>query len=48
MHKSQRGYIDFERGVFETLFVLAAIGAIGVIFLAGYGAWWLFHHIQFV
>ena len=35
-------------GFFETLFALAAIGALSALCGAGYGLYWLIMHVRFV
>lgn len=44
----QRGFIDIPRGFFEVLFTLAALGAVTLLGLAGWGLWWLVTHVRFV
>lgn len=45
--KRQRGWIDIPRGFFETLFVLAFLGAIGIAGALIYGLWWVVTHVRF-
>lgn len=48
MKKYQRGFIDIPKGVFETLFVLAAVGLVATVTGLGYGLYWLATHVRFV